>query len=125
MEAETSIGSGRKLTGVSEEKEGMHPPGEQQENVPAGWSKSHFPVPSPLASLMDPRGHSGPSPHLPDVVQKLGGGEAVFGAGELAAVVLEEGQQVGLEGKQPVERDGCQPDPGFSSKLSIHSPQHC
>lgn len=42
-----------------------------------------------------------PSPHLPDVVQELRGGEAVLGAGVLAAVVLEEGQQVGLQVKQP------------------------
>ena len=45
---------------------------------------------------------AGPSPHLPDVVQELRGGEAVLRAGELAAVVLEEGQQVGLQVKQPV-----------------------
>lgn len=42
------------------------------------------------------------APHLPDVVQELGGREAVLRAGELAAVVLEEGQQVRLQVKQPV-----------------------
>lgn len=50
------------------------------------------------------------APHLPDVVQELGGGEAVLRAGELAAVVLEEGQQVRLQVKQPVGgRSGVSP----------------
>lgn len=48
------------------------------------------------------------------MVQELGGGEAVLRPGELATVVLEEGQQVRLQVKQPVGggpgvSPGCQP----------------
>lgn len=65
-----------------------------------------------------------PSPHLPDVVQELRGGEAVLGAGVLAAVVLEEGQQVGLQVKQPAGGGPCQPwvlAPASSTSPGCHS----
>lgn len=71
-----------------------------------GQGRRNFPYPKSLilsqeGVLQDPRGRSALS-HLPDVVQELGGGQAVLWAGELAAVVLEEGQQVRLQVKQPV-----------------------
>lgn len=51
-----------------------------------------------------PRSHL----HLPDVVQELRGGKAVLRTRELAAAILEEGQQVGLQFKKPVE-ETCEP----------------
>ena len=59
-----------------------------------------------------PPGRCSSSPHLPDVVQELGRRQAVLWAGELAAVILEEGQQAWLQVKQPAGAGGearCQP----------------
>lgn len=78
-----------------------------------GQGRRNFPYPKSLilsqeGVLQDLRGRSALS-HLPDVVQELRGGQAVLWAGELAAVVLEEGQQVRLQVKQPVGgRPRCQ-----------------
>lgn len=91
IEAGTGTGSGRRLTVLS-----------QQGDVPLGLGLKSFslsPVPPPLCWV--PEATAAPSPYLPDVVQKLWGGEAILGAGELVAIVLEEGQQVGLQGKEP------------------------
>jgi hypothetical protein len=41
-------------------------------------------------------------PHLPNVVQEFWRGETVLRAGELAAIVLEERQQAGFQGEEPV-----------------------
>jgi len=41
-----------------------------------------------------------PLSHLPDVIQELGGREALLRAGKLLAVVLEKGQQVRVQVKQ-------------------------
>lgn len=42
-----------------------------------------------------------PLSHLPDVIQELRGREALLRAGKLLAVVLEKGQQVRIQVKQP------------------------
>lgn len=51
-------------------------------------------VPNPPAGCPDPS-------HLSDVIQELGRGQALLGAGKLLAVVLEKGQQVRVQIEQP------------------------
>lgn len=50
-----------------------------------------------------------PLSHLPDVIQELGGGEALLRAGKLLAVVPEKGQQVRVQVKQPATARGKPP----------------
>lgn len=47
-------------------------------------------------------------PHLPNVVQEFWGRETVLRAGELAAVVLKERQQVRFQGEEPAGWGQCQ-----------------
>lgn len=61
-----------------------------------GGSRSALAMPQPLS-------------HLPDVIQELGGGEALLRAGKLLAVVLEKGQQVRVQVKQPATARGKPP----------------
>lgn len=76
--------------------------GSRRRGTAQGWVRMPKEFSHPRFSLScSPPGRPSTSPHLPDVVQELGGRQAVLWAGELAAVVLEEGQQVWLQVKQP------------------------
>lgn len=81
---------------------------------PAGGEGRQRNSPTLPSLSCSPPGRPSTSPHLPDVVQELGGRQAVLWAGELAAVVLEEGQQVWLQVKQPAWGVRCQPWRGSS-----------
>lgn len=80
--------------------------------LPSQEETSHaFPIQTPHSPKPLPKGFllpggcvpamPQPFPHLPDVIQELGGREALLRAGKLLAVVLEEGQQVRVQVKQP------------------------
>lgn len=86
----------------TEGKRQMPPTGGSRRGTARGWGRTPKEFSHPGFSLScSPPGRPSTSPHLPDVVQELGGRQAVLWAGELAAVVLEEGQQVWLQVKQP------------------------
>lgn len=65
----------------------------------------HSPKPLPKDFFLLHRGCAAAMPqplsHLPDVIQELRSREALLRAGELLAVVLEKGQQVRIQVKQP------------------------
>lgn len=58
-----------------------------------------------------PRGFLLPCSHLPNVIQELRGGQALLGAGKLLAVILEKGQQVRVQIKQPATAREKPPSP--------------
>lgn len=66
--------------------------------------------PSPKPQTL-PGGFLLPCSHLPNVIQELGGGQALLGAGKLLAVVLEKGQQVRVQIKQPATAREKPPSP--------------
>lgn len=58
-----------------------------------------------------------PLSHLPDVIQELRGREALLRAGKLLAVVLEKGQQVRIQVKQPATARKNTPSSHFLSLI--------
>lgn len=81
--------------------------GGRRRGAARGWGRVRKEFSHPGFSLScSPPGRCSSSPHLPDVVQELGRRQAVLWAGELAAVVLEEGQQAWLQVKQPAGGGG-------------------